>query len=60
MSNGDPVAETYRINVQTAPSILTSLASMKRRRFGHCSIDVRGTLFVIGGFCHMDSKNSSP
>jgi hypothetical protein len=27
---------------------------MKNKRFGHCSVDVNGTVYVIGGFCHQD------
>ena len=33
---------------------------MKQRRFGHCSVDVNGTLYVFGGFCHQDGSTQTP
>lgn len=57
VTNGSPVADTYRINVSTAPSSLIRLSDMKQQRFGHCSVDINGTLYAFGGFCHQDGSN---
>jgi hypothetical protein len=52
ISNGEPVADAYRINVQNTPSIMMKICDMNKKRFGHCSLDIKGTLYVFGGFCH--------
>ncbi|CDW81240.1 kelch motif family protein [Stylonychia lemnae] len=58
--SGDPVSSAFKISAQTAPSFLTKISDMKSRRFGHCSLDIRGTLYVIGGFCHSEGLNQPP
>jgi hypothetical protein len=56
VQRGNPVADVYKINVTNAPSVLEQLNEMHNQRFGHCSVDIKGTLYVFGGFCHMESS----
>ena len=55
-ATGEPVSEAYRINAQTAPSLLYRLSDMFSKRFGHCSVDIKGCLYVLGGFCHSEGS----
>lgn len=54
---GQPVSSAFKINTFTAPSFAIRLSDMPIRRFGHCSIDIKGSLFVIGGFCHIEGSS---
>lgn len=55
-ATGDPSNACYRINASNAPSLLLKLQDMRYKRYGHCSVDVNGTLYVIGGFCHSEGS----
>eukprot|EP00347_Sterkiella_histriomuscorum_P008359 403345403 len=57
---GEPVSNAFKINAQVAPSFMMKLSDMRVRRFGHCSVDIKGQLIVIGGFCHVEGSGQAP
>ena len=49
----------FKANI-TKISLFEAITSMTFKRYGHCSISVGNTVYVIGGFDHQDTETTSP
>jgi hypothetical protein len=40
--------------------MFTSVGDLNEARYGHCSVFVGGSVFILGGFAHPDLEDTEP
>lgn len=56
---GEASDAAYKANITTVANF-ERIGSMANKRYGHCSVCLRGILYVVGGFDHQDTETTSP